>query len=666
MPLMDVSLPYYEVSAAVRVDCLHEGNVTLNLKYQGYGPQMGVLTEEEQRKRDQDETLCWGYILSTPTDRLKKLMHTSEDFTLDQIQKHLRIEEETRIREKNLNDASSSKKDESANAVEQVDTIEITAMVFEMNIGMIQELHMASVTTTTDDWWYDSGATIHVCNNRDLFKTYKETEDGHEVIMGDNHTSKVIGSGNVEIQFTSGKKLILMNVLYVPNIRKNIVSGFKLCKSRVKAVIELDKVILSKANVYIGKAYAYDGMFKLNINKITSSAYLPDYNFIFNLDSNVIVESRDVDFFENKFCHDSKSTNEIVTQISQDISGPDLNSNNKRNMAESSSAPRKSKGDRKEINLDLDFIDSQAIIFLKYHTDGSIQTFKARLLIQGFSQRQRVDYFDTYALVARITLIRLLFALALIYNLPIHQMDVKTAFLNGDLDEKVYMKQPEGFVLPGHENKMKDMNEVDTISGIKLKRYNGGYALNQCHYINKIIDEFQHLNIEEANTPYESSCKLVENDGRVVAQIEYASAIGKEAEWLRNMLLDIELWPQPILDIFLHCDSQSTLSRAYNKVYNGKSIHISLRYAYIKELISNGIITIEYIRFCKNLVDPFTKGLSKDIVFGTTREMGLKPIEQRMYLCGYKEWCRSYKGELLLGISMKLGLAHGHNSATML
>ncbi|GKE27357.1 hypothetical protein Tco_1442741, partial [Tanacetum coccineum] len=66
-----------------------------------------------------------------------------------------------------------------------------------------EELHMASVTTTTDDWWYDSGATTHVCNNRDLFKTYKETKDGHEVMMGDNHTLKVIGSGNVEIQFTS-------------------------------------------------------------------------------------------------------------------------------------------------------------------------------------------------------------------------------------------------------------------------------------------------------------------------------------------------------------------------------------------------------------------------------------------------------------------------------
>ena len=84
--------------------------------------------------------------------------------------------------------------------------------------------------------------------------------------------------------------------------------------------------------------------------------------------------------------------------------------------------------------------------------DGNL--FKARLVVKGFWQKEGVDYFDTYAPVARITSIRLLFALASIYNLCIHQMDVKTAFLNGDLNEEVYMEQPEGFVLPGNEHKV--------------------------------------------------------------------------------------------------------------------------------------------------------------------------------------------------------------------
>ncbi|GKA70987.1 zinc finger, CCHC-type containing protein [Tanacetum coccineum] len=90
----------------------------------------------------------------------------------------------------------------------------------------------------------------------------------------------------------------------------------------------------------------------------------------------------------------------------------------------------------------------------KMKVDGTIDKFKARLVIQGFRQKEGIDYFDTYAPVARITTIRLLLALAAIHNLVIHQMDVKTTFLNGDLDEEVYMKQPEGFIMPGNKHKL--------------------------------------------------------------------------------------------------------------------------------------------------------------------------------------------------------------------
>ncbi|GJY07667.1 zinc finger, CCHC-type containing protein, partial [Tanacetum coccineum] len=72
--------------------------------------------------------------------------------------------------------------------------------------------------------------------------------------------------------------------------------------------------------------------------------------------------------------------------------------------------------------------------------------------IQSFRQKEGIDFFDTYAHIARISTIRLLLALTAIHDLVIHQMDVKTAFLNGDLDVEIYMKQPEGFVMPGHQN----------------------------------------------------------------------------------------------------------------------------------------------------------------------------------------------------------------------
>nr|GFA16181.1 zinc finger, CCHC-type [Tanacetum cinerariifolium] len=90
---------------------------------------------------------------------------------------------------------------------------------------------------------------------------------------------------------------------------------------------------------------------------------------------------------------------------------------------------------------------------MKMKLDGSIDKYKARLVIQCFRQKEGIDLFDTYAPVARISTIRLLLALAAIQDLVIHQMDVITAFLNGYLDEEIYMKQPEGFVMPGYESK---------------------------------------------------------------------------------------------------------------------------------------------------------------------------------------------------------------------
>ena len=101
----------------------------------------------------------------------------------------------------------------------------------------------------------------------------------------------------------------------------------------------------------------------------------------------------------------------------------------------------------------------------KYYPDGSIEKYKARLVAKGYSQKEGHDFFDTYSHVTMITTIRVLIALAAHYNLEIHQMDVKTAFLNGELDEEIYMDQPEGFVVPGQESKVCKL--VRSLYGLK-------------------------------------------------------------------------------------------------------------------------------------------------------------------------------------------------------
>ncbi|GKF38828.1 zinc finger, CCHC-type containing protein, partial [Tanacetum coccineum] len=77
------------------------------------------------------------------------------------------------------------------------------------------------------------------------------------------------------------------------------------------------------------------------------------------------------------------------------------------------------------------------IFKIKPKLDETIAKFKARQVIQDFRQKLGINYFDTYALVARISTIRLLITMASIHNLICHQMDVKTTFLNGELDEEV-------------------------------------------------------------------------------------------------------------------------------------------------------------------------------------------------------------------------------------
>ena len=67
-------------------------------------------------------------------------------------------------------------------------------------------------------------------------------------------------------------------------------------------------------------------------------------------------------------------------------------------------------------------------------------------MIRRFDQKKEIDFFDTYSPVTKIATIRTLIFLAVIHDLIVHQMDVKTAFLNGDLEEEIYMSQPEGRV----------------------------------------------------------------------------------------------------------------------------------------------------------------------------------------------------------------------------
>ncbi|KAL5538730.1 hypothetical protein UlMin_045964 [Ulmus minor] len=245
-----------------------------------------------RKKRAEDEVMCRGHILNTLSDRLydfynsmetpkkiwteleykyksekevgaiitklhprwndykKKLLHRRDDIFLEELQKHLRIKEETRSRDqKNVPYDSSKvniiegmiassekngfwkKEDNNSNTANVVENPneELVAMVSEMHIDMLTELNMAQAKFSY--WWLHSGATIYVCNEKSMFSAYEEMKND-EVVLMRNHIS--------------AKKLTLKNVFHVPEIRKNLVSANFLCKNSFKIVLELHNCILTK------------------------------------------------------------------------------------------------------------------------------------------------------------------------------------------------------------------------------------------------------------------------------------------------------------------------------------------------------------------------------------------------------------------------------------
>ena len=121
-------------------------------------------------------------------------------------------------------------------------------------------------------------------------------------------------------------------------------------------------------------------------------------------------------------------------------------------------------------------IDTRWIYKVKHTSDGNIDRYKARLVAKGYAQHHGVDYEETYSPVYKLASLRTILSIGATLNLEIHQLDVKTAFLNGEIDTEIYVKQPQGY-------------EQDRDLVCKLKK--GLYGLKQAPRLwNKKINEF--------------------------------------------------------------------------------------------------------------------------------------------------------------------------------
>ena len=101
----------------------------------------------------------------------------------------------------------------------------------------------------------------------------------------------------------------------------------------------------------------------------------------------------------------------------------------------------------------------------KIKADGKIETYKAKLVAKGFKQKHGIDYDQTYSPVTMLKSIRIMLAIATYYDYEIWQIDVKTVFFNRNLEEEVYMSQPEGFVSSERPNQVCKLKK--SIYGLK-------------------------------------------------------------------------------------------------------------------------------------------------------------------------------------------------------
>nr|GFB59835.1 putative ribonuclease H-like domain-containing protein [Tanacetum cinerariifolium] len=184
---------------------------------------------------------------------------------------------------------------------------------------------------------------------------------------------------------------------------------------------------------------------------------------------------------------------------------------------------------------------------------GGILKNKARLVAHGYRQEEVIDFEESFAPVARLEAIRIFLAYAAHKNMVVNQMDVKTAFLNGNLREDVYVSQPDGFVDPDNPNHvyklkkalyglkqaprawkkdndlllMSMMGKISFFLGLQISQNPRGIFINQSKYALESLKKYGFESCEPVDTPMVKKSKLDEDkEGKVVDPSHYRGMIG--------------------------------------------------------------------------------------------------------------------------------------------
>ncbi|GJR99511.1 retrovirus-related pol polyprotein from transposon TNT 1-94 [Tanacetum coccineum] len=177
----------------------------------------------------------------------------------------------------------------------------------------------------------------------------------------------------------------------------------------------------------------------------------------------------------------------------------------------------------------------------KLDKNGIVSRNKARLVAQGYNQQEGIEYDKTYAPVARLESIRILLAIACANDFKLYQMDVKSAFLNGFINEEVYVAQPPGFIdfeKPNYVYKLKKalyglqaapsmIGELNFFLGLQIKQMEDEIFFNQSKYIKEMLKKFGLEDSKPTKTPMSTEIKFTKDDeANYVDYTKYQGMIG--------------------------------------------------------------------------------------------------------------------------------------------
>nr|GEU61181.1 hypothetical protein [Tanacetum cinerariifolium] len=211
---------------------------------------------------------------------------------------------------------------------------------------------------------------------------------------------------------------------------------------------------------------------------------------------------------------------------------------------------------------------------------GGILMNKARLVACGYHQEDGIDFEESFAPVARLEALRIFLAFVAHKNMVVYQMDVKTAFLNGNLQEEVYVSQLDGFVDPDNPNHV-----------YKLKK--ALYGLKQALGANTILN----LVTQWVDTPMVEKSKLDEDKE------------GKDSSIALTVFADVD-----------HAGCQDTRRSTSGSL----SKHIDIKCHFIKEHVENGVIEIYFVNTEYQLADIFTKALGRERIEFLINKLGMR------------------------------------------